>query len=130
MAERKNDRHNRRGENWRDVAEEEGSRMMPTLLTGAAIAFFAPELLAGMAVGVAAMLAPRLLPSLGSGLRPLMKSAVKAGYAGAMAARDMAAEASEQVQDIVAEAQAEQETGKRAVKGLPRKTTKQRGTHA
>lgn len=130
MAERKNDRPNSSHENWREVAEEQGGRIMPTLLTGVAIAFFAPELLAGMAVGVAAMLAPRLLPSLGWGLRPLMKSAVKAGYAGASKARVMAAEAGEQVPDIVAEAQAEQGTGKRAVKAPSRKRTKRRGAHA
>ena len=95
-----------------ELLEEGGSTMTTTLVTGAALAIFAPELLPGMAIGVAAMLAPRLLPSLAVALRPLVKTAVRAGYAAAATTRELAAEAGEQVQDMVAEARAEQENGK------------------
>lgn len=87
---------------------EDGS-LTTTIIAGIAVAVLAPGLLPGMAIGVGAMLAPKLLPTLGSALRPVMKTAVRAAYAVALKTREMAAEASEQMQDIVAEAAVEQE---------------------
>lgn len=113
-----------------EFGEEEGSSMMTALVTGAAVAVFAPELLPGMAIGVAAMLAPRVLPTLGTALRPLVKTVVRAGYATAVSTREMVAEAGEQVQDMVAEARAEQGNGRPAVRHRRggRQSTKRRAS--
>lgn len=96
-------------EGFPEVLEEEGSSLIGTVVTGAAVALLKPDLLPGMAVGVAAALGPKLLPALGGLLRPLVKTAVRAGYATAVATRGVVAEAGEQVQDMLAEARADTE---------------------
>jgi hypothetical protein len=71
-------------------------------------AFFEPELLAGMAIGAGVALTSSLLPNIvGGTLRPIVKTALKAGYTAASMAREMASEASESMQDIMAEARME-----------------------
>ena len=55
-------------------------------------------------IGAAAAFLPNLMPKLGEGLRPAMKSTVRASYKFAQKTREVFAEASEQVQDMVAEA--------------------------
>jgi len=81
------------------------------LTTGALIgvaALIQPELLVGMALGAGIVMASDWLPDVAGGLvRPLVKSAIKAGYAAASMTREMVAEASESVEDIFAEARAE-----------------------
>jgi hypothetical protein len=81
------------------------------LTTGALIgvaALFEPELLVGMAVGAGIAMASNWLPDLvGGTIRPLVKTAIKAGYSAANMAREMVSEASETVSDMVAEARAE-----------------------
>ena len=56
-----------------------GSSMKPTIFAGVLVAMVQPELLPGMAVGVAAMLAPRFIPNLEGTLRPHLKKVVRAG---------------------------------------------------
>lgn len=75
---------------------------------GVAAALIEVELIPGMLLGVAAMLAPNLVPKIGGALRPVVKSAVRAGYNVAAKTRESVAEASEQFQDIVAEVKSEQ----------------------
>ncbi len=71
-------------------------------------ALIQPELLVGMAIGAGLAMASNWLPDLvGGTVRPMVKTAIKAGYAAASMAREVVAEASESVQDIVAEARAE-----------------------
>ena len=77
-------------------------------MTALAVTVLAPELLPGMALGVAAMLAPKFLPTLGSAIRPIIKTAVQAGHTTGLRARELVAEATEQIQDLVAEVTAEQ----------------------
>ncbi len=93
----------------RQQAQQLVNRSM--LTTGALIgvaALIEPELLLGMAVGAGIAMASNWLPDLVSGtLRPLVKTAIKAGYSAATMAREMVSEASESVQDMVAEARAE-----------------------
>jgi hypothetical protein len=91
-------------------SETSGSPVITTMIAGAAVAVLAPELLPGMAIGVAAVMAPKILPVVGNILNPLFKTAVRAGYGAAVKAREMASEASEQIQDIVAEAKAESDS--------------------
>jgi hypothetical protein len=112
-----------------DVDAETGSSVAATVVTGAVVALLAPELLPGMALGVAAVMAPRIMPSLGNLFRPLLKTAVRAGYATVNTTRELAAEAGEQVQDMVAEVRAEQEGRAEEGRGA-RKATKTRRAHA
>jgi hypothetical protein len=76
-------------------------------LVGLGVALIEVELIPGMLIGVAAMMFPKLAPRLGNVVRPLVKSAVRAGVVITERARETVAEATEQVQDIVAEVRAE-----------------------
>jgi Protein of unknown function (DUF5132) len=73
-------------------------------VVGVGVALISAELIPGMLIGVAAA----MLPGLGPKMRPLLKSTVKAGYTAVRKTREMIAEASEQVQDMLAEASAEE----------------------
>jgi hypothetical protein len=94
---------------------EEGTQA-PSLLTSAALigigVLIEPELLAGMAIGAGIVLASRWFPNVvGDLVRPIAKTAVKAGYAAAAATREMVAEVTEEVEDMMAEARAAHESG-------------------
>ena len=65
-------------------------------------------LLPGIAIGVAAVLAPKYLPKVGSRLQPLFASTVRGAYKMGRKARTAVGEAQEHVNDIVAEVQAEE----------------------
>jgi len=71
------------------------------------VAVFEAALLPGLVLGVAAMGAPKLLPRLGSALNPVFKSTVRGVYKIGQKTKEMVAETHEQVQDIVAEVDAE-----------------------
>ena len=71
-------------------------------------------LLPGIALGVAAMLAPKYVPRVSSALTPMFRSSVRGVYKFGQKTREMMAEAKEQVNDIVAEVHAE---GDAAAKG-------------
>ena len=73
-------------------------------VVGVGVALISAELLPGMIIGVAAA----FLPGIGKKMRPLVKGTVKAGYSAVRKTREMMAEASEQVQDMLAEARAEE----------------------
>jgi len=81
------------------------------LTTGAVIgvaALFQPELLVGMAVGAGIAMASNWLPDLvTTAVRPMVKTVIKAGYAAASIAQEMVSEATESVQDMVAEVRSE-----------------------
>jgi hypothetical protein len=110
--------------------DDHASSLSTAIVAGAAVAIVAPQLLPGMAIGVAAMLAPRILPSVGFALRPLVKTAVKAGYSATMSTRELVAEAGEQVQDLVAEVKSEQEATKRATSSRKRTTRTPKASRA
>ena len=74
---------------------------------GAAV--FEAALLPGIAIGVAAVAAPKYLPRLAGALNPLFKSTVRGTYKLAQKSKEVFAEAQEQVHDIVAEVKAESE---------------------
>ena len=71
-------------------------------------ALFEVALLPGSALGVAAMLAPKYVPKVAEALTPVVRSSVRGAYQLGQKTREMMAEAKEQVQDIVAEVEAEQ----------------------
>ena len=61
-------------------------------------------------IGIGAALAvPAIFPALGSGIRPLAKSLVKGGLMVYDSAKELVAEAGEQMNDMVAEVRAEME---------------------
>jgi len=76
------------------------------VVVGAGVALISAELIPGMLIGVAAA----FLPGIGSKMKPLFKSTVRAGYSAVRKTREMVAEAQEQMNDMVAEARAEHET--------------------
>jgi hypothetical protein len=83
-------------------------------VVAAGVALFEVALLPGMAIGVAAMLAPKYVPKMSAALNPLFKSTVRGAYKFGRKTREMVAEAKEQVHDIVAEVHAEGDTVKAA----------------
>jgi hypothetical protein len=72
-------------------------------------ALFEVALLPGIALGVAAMLAPKYAPNISAAIGPMFRSSVRGIYKFGQKTNEMVAEAKEQVQDIVAEVKAEQE---------------------
>jgi hypothetical protein len=71
------------------------------------VALIEVALIPGMVIGVAAALAPKYLPKLGESLQPAFRSTVRGLYKLNRKTREAVAEASEHVQDIVAEVHAE-----------------------
>jgi hypothetical protein len=88
-----------------------GTYIGTVALVGLGVALIEEELLAGMVLGVAAMAFPNLVPRLGRAVRPLFKSAVRAGYGLAAKTRETVAEVGEQFEDVIAEVRAEHEHG-------------------
>jgi hypothetical protein len=80
------------------------SKAATIAVVGVAAAIISAELIPGMIIGVAAA----FLPGLGPKMKPFFKSTVKASYTAARKTREMFAEAGEQIQDMVAEAKAEE----------------------
>ena len=76
-------------------------------VVGVGVAVFEAALLPGVALGVAAMLAPKYLPRMGATLTPMFKSTVRGVYKVGQKTKEMVAEAQEHVHDIVAEVDAE-----------------------
>jgi hypothetical protein len=98
----------------KQALEQSGlDREVPSIATvalvGVGVAVLEPELIPGILIGAGAVLAPKILPALGSMLRPMVKGVVKAGYSAAMSVREAAAEGREQMEDLVVEARAEHE---------------------
>jgi len=92
-------------------AGEEDNGLRTAVATVAVVALgaavFEAALLPGIAIGVAAVAAPKYLPRLAGALNPLFKSTVRGTYKLAQKSKEMFAEAQEQVHDIVAEVKAE-----------------------
>lgn len=78
-----------------------------TVVVGAAL--IEAELIPGLVIGAGAVLLGMMFPQLRHVVRPVLKTAVRAGMAFTDRAREVVAEAGEQVQDVVAEVQAERE---------------------
>jgi hypothetical protein len=94
-----------------DEAQNGGLNMTvaTVVVVAAGAALFEAALLPGIAIGVAAVAAPKYLPKLAGALNPLFKSTVRGTYKFAQKSKEMFAEAHEQVNDIVAEVKAETE---------------------
>jgi hypothetical protein len=106
--------------------EQDSGNINKTVATVAVVAvgaaLFETALLPGLALGVAAVAAPKYLPKLGAALNPLFKSTVRGTYKFAQKSKEMFAEAHEQVNDIVAEVKAENEGLAKDANGQARPT--------
>ncbi len=91
------------------MIHRESPHLAAAALIGAAVAIVEPELIPGLLLGEGVTLVPRLLPAAGTLLRPFVKAVVTTGYELTSGVRRTAAEARGQVEDMVAEAQAERE---------------------
>jgi hypothetical protein len=67
------------------------------------------ELIPGLLIGAGAILLGKLFPGVGEYVRPAVKGALRAGLAMTHKAREVMAEASEQVHDLMAEVKHEQQ---------------------
>ena len=109
------------------VEEVPGDALLPQLgsavLAGVAVAAIEAELLPGLLIGVGAMLTPKLVPGVGKVMRPLGKVLVRVGYEVAEKAQEIVAEASEQVQDMVAEIKTEKAAGQTGAEHRPSAST-------
>lgn len=76
-------------------------------VVGVGVAVLEAALLPGVVLGVAAVAAPKYLPRLGSAMTPIFRSAVRGVYMAGRKTREIVAEAQEQVNDIVAEIDSE-----------------------
>jgi Protein of unknown function (DUF5132) len=88
------------------TADNSGSMMASAALIGVG-ALFEPELLGGMLLGAGAVYVARNLPMISGIFRPILKTVVQAGYAAVMKANEVVAEASENLQDMMAEVQSD-----------------------
>jgi hypothetical protein len=61
------------------------------------------ELIPGLIIGAGAIMLGKLFPELGSYARPMVKGVLRAGFSVSQKAREVMAEANEQVHDLVAE---------------------------
>jgi hypothetical protein len=106
---------NGEGENQ---TNESGALIPSALLIGGA-ALLQPELIPGIAIGAAALLLPKYIPDLGGVFRPLAKSMISLGYSAALKTMTFVAEASEEVQDMIAEARVEQDANRNSRQDRP-----------
>ena len=93
-----------------EMTKEEANVLATVAAVGAVgvgVALFEVALLPGVVLGVAAMAAPKVLPRVGEALHPLFRSTVRGIYKIGQKTKEMVAETHEQVQDIVAEVDAE-----------------------
>jgi hypothetical protein len=74
---------------------------------GVGVALIEAALIPGMVIGVAAVVATKYLPQIGTGLQPMFRSTVRNLYKFNRKTREAVAEAQEKVRDIVAEVHAE-----------------------
>ncbi len=90
---------------------------------GVGAALIEVSLIPGMIIGAVAVLAPKVLPDVGSRLRPLFKSTIRGAYKLQERTREAFAEAQEHVQDIMAEARHEEQEAETAPKAAPEAQT-------
>ena len=93
------------GSSWFDEDTTVKVATVGAIVAGAALSEAA--LIPGILIGVAAAMAPNYVPKVGAALQPMFRGAIRGMYKVGRKAREAAAEAKEQVHDIVAEVHAE-----------------------
>lgn len=96
-----------------EISEQPGNDMVGKVAIAGAVvvgaALIEASLIPGLIIGAAAVLAPKVVPEVGTRLRPLFKSTIRGAYKLTEKTREAFAEAHEHVQDIMAEARHEDE---------------------
>lgn len=98
------------------ASEAGGVATAAAIVVGAALIEI--ELVPGLLIGAGAILMGKFFPQMGDYVRPVVKGAVRAGFAMTHKARAVISEANEQVQDLVAEVRHEQDKGYQAEPAL------------
>lgn len=93
----------------RDGTYEDAASVGTAVAVGVTAAIIESELIPGILIGAGALLVGRMFPRVAKGIRPVAKQVIRAGIAMSDKAREVVAEAGEQVQDMMAEARAERE---------------------
>lgn len=96
-------------ERGKDLISGEAGSVVTAAAVVVGAALIEVELIPGIIIGAGAILLSKLFPQVGRYVRPAIKGAVRAGFSMAQKAREVVAEASEQVHDLVAEVKHEQE---------------------
>lgn len=78
------------------------------------------ELIPGLIIGAGAILLGKLFPEMSGYVRPAIKGALRAGYSIGQKTREIMAETSEQMQDLVAEVKHEQTQPRNTKKSKPK----------
>jgi Protein of unknown function (DUF5132) len=91
-------------------------------IIGVGAALIEASLIPGIIIGAAAVLAPKMLPEVGTRLRPLFKSTIRGAYKLTEKTREAFAEAHEHVQDIMAEARHEDQEQAATAANAPSET--------
>jgi hypothetical protein len=91
-----------------DLLSGEGGAVGTAAAIVVGAALIEVELIPGLIIGAGAILLGKLFPELGSYVRPMIKGAIRAGFSASQKVQEVMAEASEQVQDLVAEVKHEQ----------------------
>ena len=89
-------------------SEDFGAQVATIGVVAIGVAVISAELLPGVVIGVAAALAPKYLPKLGTRLQPLFNSTVRGAYKLGRKAQSAVGEIQERVNDITAEVKAEE----------------------
>ena len=114
-----------RSQEFREPEDQDsdiGPQIGTVALVAVAAALLQAELLPAILIGAGAALMPRLLPRAGYLVRPVLKTVIRAAFV----AQQWAAEGSEQVQDAIAEVQAERRP--QATRSHPESTIHTAGT--
>jgi hypothetical protein len=102
-------------ENRKALGQEASARpagiaetVVAVAVIGIGAALIEVEWIPGILIGIGAMLVPKLIPGFTDAMKPVVRTAIRGGYNAAVRTREAVTEAKEQVEDIIAEARAEQ----------------------
>ena len=95
-------------ERGKDLLSSETSSAATAAAIIVSAALIEIELIPGLIIGASAILLGKIFPEIGSYIRPAVKGVVRAGFSATHRVRQIIAEASEQVSDLVAEVHEEQ----------------------
>lgn len=93
----------------KNVLSAEVGGVATAAVIGIGAALIEVELIPGLIIGAGAILLGKMFPEIGSYARPMIKGVLRAGLQASQKLREVVAEASEEVQDLVAEVKHERE---------------------
>ena len=103
----------------KDLVSGDAASIATTAAIVVGAALIEVELIPGLIIGAGAILLGKVFPELGSYARPAVKGAIRAGFFMTQKAREVMAETTEQMHDLVAEVMLEQAQPKATKKAAP-----------